>query len=409
MAWIRERQTSAGISYSVQWRESGRVQSFTYGPKEKRQAEALRAAIVANDGKLPPGYLASLLGTDTPVRTVRGQILHFVEVNPNAGAGWRSESKRIANRYFPETDLLALMPVDQVKNSDVLLWVQRMKKRKRPVSDKTIRNAQSLLFSAMKLAVSDGDISANPATGTAPRSGTTGLRPALTQQEFATIVSLMPDSYRTLIVTLGRTGMRWSEATALTWAHIHLDRSSPYLDVTQAWKELDVRGTYGIGEPKTQRGTRRIFLDPELATLLEEHRPRKAKKLPFVFLTQYDNPVRLSNFHSRHWRPKVLAAHDAGLLSFVPRIHDLRHAHATWLLEDGQPIARVAARLGHDPAVLMRTYSHLTDRGAAETAEAIGTMFDGVEASPLPDDFTFEAPSERNGRRRGRPARPRRA
>ena len=52
----------------------------------------------------------------------------------------------------------------------------------------------------------------------------------------------------------------------------------------------------------------------------------------------------------------------------------------------------------------MRTYSHLTDRGAAETAEAIGSMFDGVEATPLPEDFTFEAPSQRKGRRRRRQA-----
>ena len=48
----------------------------------------------------------------------------------------------------------------------------------------------------------------------------------------------------------------------------------------------------------------------------------------------------------------------------------LRHAHATALLAAGEPVADVAARLGHaDTSLTMRVYAHaLPDRGKAIAA-----------------------------------------
>ena len=44
-------------------------------------------------------------------------------------------------------------------------------------------------------------------------------------------------------------------------------------------------------------------------------------------------------------------------------IHDLRHTHATHLLQDGWPVAIVSRRLGHaNPAITLKLYAHaLTD------------------------------------------------
>lgn len=56
------------------------------------------------------------------------------------------------------------------------------------------------------------------------------------------------------------------------------------------------------------------------------------------------------------------------------RIHDLRHPHATLLLLAGVPVHVVAARLGDDPATVLRVYSHLlpsTQREAAAKFETI--------------------------------------
>lgn len=396
MVWMRKRQTAQGESISVQWRQDGRIQSVTFSGEERVEAERFKSLVHAHGDTWPPGYREAHYGGARTNRTIRGQILHYIEVHPSGQKGWKGESRRITDRYFPETDALGAMPVSKVTHSDVLAWVQRMNERS--LSAKTIRNAHALLSGALGLAMRDGDIDANPSSGAAPRSGDPVAGSALTQQEFATVVSLMVEPYRLLVLTLGRTGMRWGEATAVTWADLHLSEHPPYIHVTRAWKETEERGKFEIGAPKTRRGVRRIYIDEELATQLKAHRPEDAKPNDYVFVTEYGNPIRGSNFTHRHWRPKIKAAYANNLISFKPRVHDLRHSHATWLLEDGQPVTRVAARLGHDPAVLMRTYSHLMDRGAAETAQAVETMFSGVEPLPTPENFEFETPSQRKGK-----------
>jgi integrase len=56
------------------------------------------------------------------------------------------------------------------------------------------------------------------------------------------------------------------------------------------------------------------------------------------------------------------------------RLHDLRGTHETLLLDSGMPVHTVAARCGHDPAVLLRIYAKRTkksDQGAAEVIEKL--------------------------------------
>ena len=55
------------------------------------------------------------------------------------------------------------------------------------------------------------------------------------------------------------------------------------------------------------------------------------------------------------------------------RFHDLRGTHETMLLDVGVPVHVVAARCGHDPAVLLRLYAKRTrkaDMGAAAVFSA---------------------------------------
>jgi integrase len=52
--------------------------------------------------------------------------------------------------------------------------------------------------------------------------------------------------------------------------------------------------------------------------------------------------------------------------------HSMRHSHAVALLTAGVDVRTAAGRLGHTPAVLLRTYAHFVkpaDRAAAERLE----------------------------------------
>jgi integrase len=60
------------------------------------------------------------------------------------------------------------------------------------------------------------------------------------------------------------------------------------------------------------------------------------------------------------------------------RFHDLRGTHETLLLDGGVPVHVVAARCGHDPAVLLRAYAKRTRKADTNAAAVIGALSKGI-------------------------------
>jgi integrase len=65
-------------------------------------------------------------------------------------------------------------------------------------------------------------------------------------------------------------------------------------------------------------------------------------------------------------------------LGFNERVHDLRGSHETCLLDAGVPVYVVAARYGHDPAVLLRKYAKRIRKADVSAADAIAALSKGV-------------------------------
>jgi integrase len=63
--------------------------------------------------------------------------------------------------------------------------------------------------------------------------------------------------------------------------------------------------------------------------------------------------VSRNTIRTKVWLPAVKEAK----LRFPVRMHDLRHAHASWLLAGGADVATVMERLGHPQ--IMTTQQHL--------------------------------------------------
>ena len=73
------------------------------------------------------------------------------------------------------------------------------------------------------------------------------------------------------------------------------------------------------------------------------------------------------------WLP---ACDKAGLTDPRPRIHDARHAHASWLIAKGVPLTVIQARLGHNSIkVTSDTYGHLSPDIQRAAADAAGLVF----------------------------------
>lgn len=157
------------------------------------------------------------------------------------------------------------------------------------------------------------------------------------------------------------TGMRKGEILGLRWKDVDFDRSILYVRQSLEYS----RGKAPrFKEPKTRAGRRQVALTSEVLQLLRAHRARQLEvrlqagrdydeALDLVFAGRDGKPLRESLTRSQWDR----SCRDAGV---TMRFHDLRHAHASFLLMQGAHPKVVSDRLGHSGIeVTMNTYSHV--------------------------------------------------
>jgi integrase len=143
-----------------------------------------------------------------------------------------------------------------------------------------------------------------------------------------------------------------------------------------------------------RRGSRTIAIDDGLAALLSAERQKHLRPAAGVAgaaevdLSLVKPPAGALIFPSpgdditcpRDARSvtKVFSRRAAKLGFPELRFHDLRGTHETLLLDAGVPVHVVAARCGHDLAVLLRTYARRTKKADTTAADVIGAMSKGM-------------------------------
>jgi integrase len=80
--------------------------------------------------------------------------------------------------------------------------------------------------------------------------------------------------------------------------------------------------------------------------------------------------VVISISSTTDWVPAVRTARANGLTK-NPRIHDLRHTHASWLIQDGVPLFTISRRFGHTSTrTTEQVYGHLMPEALQAGADA---------------------------------------
>lgn len=148
------------------------------------------------------------------------------------------------------------------------------------------------------------------------------------------------------ILLVAKTGMRFSEALAITPGDFDFARQT--LSISKTW---DYKGDGGFLPTKNKSSVRKIQIDWQIVVKFSE----LVKGLP------EDEPIFVGN--EKIYNSTVndaLARHCKNCGISVISIHGLRHTHASLLLFAGVSIASVARRLGHaSMTTTQKTYLHI--------------------------------------------------
>ncbi|MGH9248908.1 MAG: tyrosine-type recombinase/integrase [Acidimicrobiales bacterium] len=358
MASIRRRPNARGDdSYAVLFRESGRQRSETFRGRRAAAEAARFAALVDRIGPQAASEIRSAYRPDDTGRampTVADWVRHHIDNLSGVTGGTRSDYRSYV-RLSLDQHLLGLLPVDLVTAAHVTRWVNDMSAQ--GLAGKTIRNRHALLSAAFARAIVDRLRGDNPAKSVAIPTTVTEEMTTLTHGEFAILLAHVPRHWQPLVATLAGTGLRFGEATALQVRDLHLDDTPATLTVARAWKHTDSKARE-LGPPKTRRGRRTVSLGanlvPQLRPLLQGRRHDA-----FVFTTTRGRPVRHADFLASVWQVSVTRAtlavdRDGNAVAADrritkrPRLHDLRHCHASWMLAQGMSLTALQYRLGHE-------------------------------------------------------------
>ena len=362
MAFVRERTRKDGTRYySVTYRVGGRAgrQSSTSFPDE---AQAKRfCSLVDSLGPVKALEVAGIADTQRTLSklTVGEWLARHIDSLTGVEKKTLSEYRRYVERDIGPA--FGVVPLTKLTREHVAAWVNAM--RDAGAATGTMQNKAGFLSGALRLAVKDGHLSGNPCEGIRlPRTEQPG--PVfLTRDEFQVLKAAFSDRYKPLVEFLVASGCRASEALALKPSDV--DREAGTVRITRSWKRAG--SGYELGPPKTRKSVRTINVPESVLAQLDYGGE-------WLFTGSNGGPVRLYSWRSNVWIKSRAKAMAAGL-SKCPRIHDMRHTCASWMIQAGVPLPVVQAHLGHESIqTTVDRYGHLDRSSHVAAADALARM-----------------------------------
>ena len=369
---IRKRgKDSWGIVIDLGRGPDGRRRQLTRSVKgRKREAEALLAQLLHQQE----------IGFDAPPgRVTVGEFLDrwlSTHAQPNtAPKTYRRYEQLIRVHLRPALGHIPLAKLRPLQVQDAYNEIQA-----KGLSPRTVLHCHRVLREALQHGVKWGLLARNAADAAeAPRALKFEVK-VLRPEE---VRRLQESADRTPLGALVRlavsTGLRQGELLGLRWQDVALDAG--VLSVRQTCHWLPRVG-FEFREPKSHRSARAVALPKSAVATLRRHRTVQIEArlaagpaydaADLVFANPVGRPIHPSTLR-RLWLSIVESAGTGHV-----RFHDLRHAHATLLLQQGVHAKVVSERLGHSTVgITLDTYSHVTPNLQAEAA----AKFDEVLAN----------------------------
>lgn len=378
MANIRTRALTNGLeSHTVTWREpGGKLRSRTFRDHDK--AIELKDFLDANNNSFAKAAEAKQ-AVDDHSPTV-SEVVHWHLNSLRTTQDGTMQKYKSTVKLRIDGHKIGSMPCTSLKAKDVADWLDNMVALGRstggvgkPVSRKTKANTHAILSAALQHAADDPDhiLTHNVAKRQLTVDKGDAREPVyLSPDDLDMLADETPIGYRLFVYTLGKTGLRYSEASALRRRDATVQDGRVTLQVRRAWKDTRSADGLVIGPPKTRKSRRNVACSKPLSERLIEHMDGLAPD--DLIFNRGGEPITNSWFHKNIWQPLIKRLVKEGRLERAPFIHEIRHAHTTHLLQKGVPIHVVQSRLGHeDPQTTLRVYSRMTQADDILAADAL--------------------------------------
>lgn len=275
---------------------------------------------------------------------------------------YETKKNRIDKWLLP---FFADKPIDAITAADVRKWQADLKTAKnandRPLSPGYMQNLVTELSSVFNYAVRIYGLRVNPCqiAGNTVGKKTKSLT-FWTKEEFDRFIRTFEqsDPYYIAFLVLYYCGLRIGELEALTVSDIDLEART--MTISKTYHLINGKGI--ITPPKTEKANRTITLPPFLVECIKRHISR-------IYAADGSTRLFLAS-HSTYARQMEMHTKKAGVRRI--RLHDLRHSHASLLIELGFSALLVSERLGHENvSTTLNIYSHLFPSKQSEVAERL--------------------------------------
>ena len=255
--------------------------------------------------------------------------------------------------------------VNDITAADIRQWQNELIKiGYSPTYLKTINNQLSAIFN---YAVRYYDLKSNPCA----KAGSMGKSKAeemdfWTGEEFRRFIDSVMNkrlSYMAFM-TLYWTGMRLGELLALNPKDVDLEKRT--ISITKSYQRLGKKDV--ITPPKTPKSKRVITIPEFLAADIKDYIDSLYE------LQENDRLFPITKYYLEHEMQRGIK--ESGVKRI--RVHDLRHSHASMLIELGFSPLEIANRLGHEKVeTTLNTYSHLYPNKQTKLAERLDREYKG--------------------------------
>ena len=253
--------------------------------------------------------------------------------------------------------------VNDITAADIRQWQNELiKMGYSPTYLKTINNQLSAIFN---YAVRYYDLKSNPCA----KAGSMGKSKAeemdfWTGEEFRRFIDSVMNkrlSYMAFM-TLYWTGMRMGELLALNPKDVDLEKRT--ISITKSYQRLGKKDV--ITPPKTPKSKRVITIPEFLAADIKDYMDS------LYDLQENDRLFPITKYYLEHEMQRGIK--ESGVKRI--RVHDLRHSHASMLIELGFSPLEIANRLGHEKVeTTLNTYAHLYPNKQTKLAERLDSEY----------------------------------